>query len=108
MSGGHFDYIQSRLEWEVIEEIEKIVKRNGKEIPIKDRPSWNDSEYYEKYPEEKLYSNYSEETIEEFKKGIDIIKQAYVYIQRVDWLLSGDDGEDTFHERLKEDLKNKV
>lgn len=32
------------------------------------------------------------------------MKQAEVYAQRIDWLLSGDDGEESFHERLKEDL----
>lgn len=31
---------------------------------------------------------------------------AQVYAQRIDWLLSGDDGEDNFHLRLKEDLAN--
>ena len=44
------------------------------------------------------------ETIEEFKKGLEIIRKAYVYAQRIDWLLSGDDGEESFHLRLKEDL----
>ena len=103
MSGGEFDYIQSRLEWEVIDVIQNIINNNNKEIPLKDRlPFIN----YEKYPEDKLYSNYSNETIQEFKNGIEAIKKAYVYIQRIDWLLSGDDGEDNFHKRLKEDLIN--
>jgi len=105
MSGGAFEYIQSRLEWDVIEEIKKIVEKNGKEIPIKDRLSWNNPEYYEKYPEEKLYSNYKEEVINELKNGIEAVRKAYVYIQRIDWLLSGDDGEESFIERLKEDLE---
>jgi hypothetical protein len=30
---------------------------------------------------------------------------AEIYAQRIDWLLSGDDGEDSFRERLKEDLE---
>lgn len=52
------------------------------------------------------YSNdYSEETLAEFKKAIGIIQQAEVYIHRIDWLVSGDDGEDNFHIRLKEDLE---
>ena len=34
----------------------------------------------------------------------DILIQAYLYVQRIDWLVSGDDSEDGFHERLKEDL----
>jgi len=104
MSGGRFGYLQSRLKWDVIDVIQKVIDNNNKEIPIKERLSWNDSEYYEKYPEEKLYSNYSDKTIQEFENGIDIVKKAYIYMQRIDWLLSGDDGEDTFHERLKEDL----
>lgn len=47
---------------------------------------------------------YSDETINEFKNAIAYLKIAECYAQRVDWLLSGDDGEDTFHERLKEEL----
>ena len=50
-------------------------------------------------------SGYSKETIREFKKGIALLKKAEVYAQRIDWLLSGDDGEDNFHERLKHDLE---
>ena len=49
---------------------------------------------------------YSKETIKEFKKGLAILKKAYIYAQRIDWLLSGDDGEESFHERLKEELDN--
>lgn len=32
------------------------------------------------------------------------LRKAYVYAQRVDWMLSGDDGEDTMQTRLKEEL----
>lgn len=32
-------------------------------------------------------------------------KKAYIYAQRIDWLLSGDDGEKSFHKRLKEELQ---
>ena len=34
-----------------------------------------------------------------------MIRVAEIYAQRADWLLSGDDGEEEFHERLKEDLE---
>ena len=44
------------------------------------------------------------EVLEEFKKGLKILKTAAIYAQRIDWLLSGDDGEQSFKERLKEDL----
>lgn len=44
------------------------------------------------------------EVLEEFKKGLEILKKAAIYAQRIDWLLSGDDGEDSFKRRLKEEL----
>jgi hypothetical protein len=50
------------------------------------------------------WRNYSQETISEFKTGLEILKTAYVYVQRIDWLVSGDDSESTFHVRLNEDL----
>ena len=50
---------------------------------------------------------FSDETINEFKNAAKYLKLAYTYATRIDWLISGDDGEETFHERLKEDLENK-
>ena len=76
MSGGHFDYNQHRINY-IIESIEEQIDNN-----------------YE----------YSAEVINEFKIGLEKLKEAYVYAQRIDWLLSGDDGPETFIERLKEDL----
>ena len=63
-------------------------------------------EYYKnKNGEQVWYDNYSKETLDEFRKGLDILNKAYIYAQRIDWLLSGDDGEESFHKRLKEDLE---
>jgi len=36
--------------------------------------------------------------------AIECLKKAYVYAHRVDWFLAGDDGEESFIERLKSDL----
>ncbi len=47
---------------------------------------------------------YTKETIAQFKKGVDAVRKALVYLNRIDYLLAGDDGEDSFHKRLKEDL----
>jgi hypothetical protein len=44
------------------------------------------------------------EVLEELKKGLKILRTAAIYAQRIDWLLSGDDGEQSFKERLKEEL----
>ena len=40
------------------------------------------------------------------KEGIHHLKIAYIYAQRIDWLLSGDDGEETFLERLQKELED--
>ena len=65
--------------------------------------------YQEHEPDEDgeipYYPDYTPETLAEFRKGVEILKRASVYAQRIDWLISGDDGEDSFHERLEEDLK---
>ena len=49
---------------------------------------------------------FSEQTIAEFKKAVQALRIAYIYTQRIDWLVSGDDGEDTFHRKLKLSLAN--
>jgi hypothetical protein len=36
---------------------------------------------------------------------VDLLKRAEIYTHRIDYLLSSDDGEQTFHERLKKDLE---
>jgi hypothetical protein len=105
MSGGHWDYIQYRFT-DIVEDINKLIENNGKEKTVEEMKNdgWRDPDWYTKYPEDKFHYKYSDETIEEFKKGAKIIAEAQVYIQRIDWLLSGDDGEDSFLKRLKEDL----
>ncbi len=100
MSGGAFEYKQNQVRY-IAEELEEIIERQGKEREGDDR--WSDS-WGEQYPEYKLYEVFSEEVAEEFKKGIKALKIAYVYAQRIDWFLSGDDGEESFLRRLKEEL----
>jgi hypothetical protein len=110
MSGGHFDYDQYKIGY-MAESIEKLIEQNGREKTkeeLKDE-NWRDPEWYEKYPEDLCHYKYPDEVIEEFKKGVELLKQAEVYAHRIDWLVSGDDGEESFLKRLKEDLnKNKL
>jgi len=47
---------------------------------------------------------YSPEVIAKLQEGVRALKVAYVYAQRADWLLSDDDGEESFLERLEEEL----
>jgi hypothetical protein len=106
MSGGTFSYDQSRIR-DIAETIESIILKNKVEKSAKDlkEETWRDSDWYVKYPEDKLYYNYSDEVIEKFKEAVIKLKEAYVYAQRIDWLLSGNDGEDNFLIRLQKDLK---
>lgn len=82
MSGGHFNYEQCHI-CNIAEEIEDIIYHNGSA----------DNGY-----------NFKPKTINEFQKALHILNQAYVYVHRIDWLISDDDGEGTFHRRLAEDL----
>lgn len=92
MSGGHFDYNQHRIR-DIADSIEDIIRKNGKKKEY-EASYWEDDHYYE----------YPPEVIQKFKEGLDILRKAEVYAQRIDWLVSGDDGEESFLERLKEDL----
>lgn len=78
MSGGHFDYKQYLIDY-IADEVEQLIDKNDE---------------YE----------FSKETIEKFKQAKIILRIAAIYAQRIDWLVSGDDGEENFHNRLEEDL----
>ena len=99
MSGGHFDYTQHRI-GDIANSIQEEIDRSGKpliEEEIKDTSYW-DSELTHHY-------EYPQDILDEFKKGIHLLRMAQIYAQRIDWLISGDDGEDSFRDRLKEDLE---
>ena len=101
MSGGHFDHQQYHI-GEIADSIQSELDRMGEKIPRRDRN--HGEEWYEKYPEDLLYPTYSEKTIEEFKNAIHHLRIARIYAQRIDYFLSGDDGEENFHKRLNEEL----
>ena len=83
MSGGHFNYKQYQLGY-MADEIEELILKNECGDTI--------DHHYEK------------DTIIEFMKAVELLRKAQVYMQRIDWLVSGDDGEDSFHKRLANDL----
>lgn len=97
MSGGFFDYDQYRITT-IAESIESVIEKNFKPIEPKDKWGyWDDRKYYYEYPDE---------IIERFKEAVKILKMANVYAHRIDWLLSGDDGEENFIKRLESELNN--
>ena len=79
MSGGAFDYNQYKID-DIVDEIKCIMS------------------------DKDFLKDFTDETKKEFEKGIEILKKAEIYAQRIDWLVCGDDGEECFHRRLKEDL----
>ena len=60
---------------------------------------------YQEYEDGEYYPEYTEETIQIFKDAVKTLRKAAIYAQRIDWLLSGDDGEDNLKERLEKELK---
>jgi len=90
MSGGHFNYKQYEIE-HIADQVEQMIIDNESE----ELDEWNNRKGY----------GFAEDTMAEFKKALVIIRQAQVYAQRIDWLVSGDDGEDSFLSRLKTDLE---
>jgi len=99
VSGGAFEYSQYKIR-DIHEHIQQELDKQGQEKQIE---VW-EKEYYEKYPEARFEEVYREDVQQIFKDGIDILKKAEVYAQRIDWFLSGDDGEDSLVSRLKSDL----
>lgn len=89
MSGGHFNYKQHEIR-DIAEEIDEIIANN--DITEKDRYG------------DPIGHGYSPEVIERFKEAVLTLRRATVMAQRVDWLVSGDDGPDSFMERWDEDL----
>lgn len=82
MSGGAFNYKDFHIN-DIADQIEEFIRDN------EDR-----SEY-----------RYSEATIQRFREAVKLLREAGVYVHRIDWLVSGDDGEDSFHKRLERDLE---
>jgi len=80
MSGGAFNYNDYHIHG-IADQIEEYIRDND------DRPV------------------YDAETISRFRETVKLLRRAEVMVHRIDWLVSGDDGEDTFHKRLREDFE---
>ena len=61
--------------------------------------------FYDRYPYEANVLELSDETIDAMKEAYRQIRIAEIYAERVDWMMSGDDSEESFRERIKEDLE---
>ena len=84
MSGGYFKYEQFKLQ-QIADDIEQLIVEN-------EETDWDEP--------------YSPETLSEFNEAVRLLRRAYIYVQRIDWLVSCDDNEATFNKRLHEQLKD--
>ena len=77
MSGGYFDYLQYRIE-SCAEDVESLV-HTGEALP------------------------YTGETVERLILTSQALEKVAKMLQRVDWLISGDDDEESFNRRWIEE-----
>lgn len=89
MSGGFFSYYQYHID-HVANDIEQLIVDNYST----ELNEWGD----------RKGRNYSEETMDQFRVALMLLRTAYIYAHRIDWLVSGDDSEQSFHSRLEADL----
>ena len=78
MSGGHFNYDQNRIGY-IVDAIHELIRDNNE--------------------------NYSTKTLNRFDEAIHHLKIAQIYAQRIDYLVGGDDREESFHKRLEAELE---
>jgi hypothetical protein len=89
MSGGHFDYEQYKCII-IADEIQYIIDTNKST----EKDEWGDE----------IGHHLPQDIIEKFKETVRTLRIAEAMAQRVDWLLSGDDGEDCFRKRWEEEV----
>lgn len=87
MSGGFFDYKQFHIQY-ITDELEETIENQ------KSRLENNDP------------GHYSKEMIEEMERVLKRLKEDYVLIHHLDYLLDGDIDENDYFERIKKDLPN--
>lgn len=85
MSGGYFNYLQYRV-MDVAEQLGELIERIENPVP----DEWN--------------HEFSKETLDKFKECYTMLNIGGKILHRIDWLVSADDDEESFHERLKEDM----
>jgi len=80
MSGGHFDYNQYRIE-EIADDIDRLIRTNNSR------------------------RDYPPDILNKFREAEHTLRQAADMVQRVDWLVSCDDGEESFRSRWAKEVR---
>lgn len=96
MSGGHFEYLQYQVD-QLASDIDRAIARNErvKNDPekAKDHFGW-------------LPDVLPDDIIAKFEEARDTLSKGAKMANRIDWLLSGDDGEDSFRRRWKTEIED--
>jgi len=79
MSGGHFDYQQYRIE-DIAVSIDELIAAN------------------------EVSYHYPRDIISKFEEARKTLRLAAAMAQRIDWLVSDDDGEGSFRSRWQEEV----
>jgi hypothetical protein len=90
MSGGAFDYNQYKIE-DIARKIQALIESNDDQTPHQYGGT--------------VGNNYSPAIIAKFAETVHTLKQAAEMAQRVDWLVSGDDGEESFLSRWAQEVR---
>ena len=102
MSGGRFDYKQWHI-GSIADQIEQEVIMSGKPIPKSKWDYFEREEYNETHKQPMNYA-FPDEVLRGMEEAVYALRRAAIYAQRTDFLISGDDGEELFMERLKKEL----
>lgn len=89
MSGGYFNYADSHID-QIADDIEQLIRNNDST----EVNQWG----------EKIGHGFSVDTLYEFREAIKHLRYARAYVRRIDYLLSGDDSEDSFQKNLDLDV----
>ena len=108
MSGGALDYAYYRI-YDVVDIIrDEIAKIEGK-IQSGDLEWFEPHPYYVKNhpdrPEFKSREALANAVLKKYREALDCMERASIYAQRIEWLLSADDGADNFILRTEEELE---
>ena len=102
MSGGHFDNKQWHIE-NIADQIEQEVILSGKPIP-KQKWSYYERQEYEETHKQPMNYAFPEPILRRMEEAVYALRRAAIYAQRTDYLICGDDGEESFERKLKEKL----
>jgi hypothetical protein len=81
MSGGHFIYNQNELRY-LADDIQEIINTN-------------DSEETDEYGD-KIGRGYNDDIIDKYTEAVSLLRVVFEMVNRIDYLESGDDSEETF------------